>query len=145
MKKLLTIFLLVTTFVCNAQSRKTINALANSRTLEMTVFGSKDSITLEKLFATNLTYIHSSGKVETRAEAIHGIVNNKSVYTESNSSPSAYSVKEYDDSVVVTHVFKATEKKETGVQSDLALSITLVWVKEKGNWKLLRRQAQKIN
>jgi len=144
MKKLLTILFLVAAFAANAQSKKIIMALANSRELEMVVFGSKDSVKLEKLFSADLVYMHSSGKTETKAEAIHGIVNNKSVYTEKNISPSAYSVKEYDDSMVVVHTFKAVEKKETGVESDLNLSITLVWVKEKGNWKLFRRRAQKI-
>ncbi|HET6994623.1 MAG TPA: DUF4440 domain-containing protein, partial [Chitinophagaceae bacterium] len=84
----------------------------------------------------------SSGKAETRQEAIHGISNNKSTYIKST-EPFGYDVQPKDDSLVVVHVFKATEKKADGMESQLDLTITLVWAKEKSKWKLFRRQAVK--
>ncbi len=124
------------------QSKTTIKVLANTRLLENTVFGTKDSATLEKLFATSLSYVHSSGKIESREEAIRGIVNNRSRYTKTGSG--LYSVSEQVDSMVVNQEYRATEKKEDGTESALNLSIELVWIKEKGDWKLARRQATKI-
>lgn len=142
MRNFLLIVSLTACVSMNAQNKNTIQALANTRLLESTVFDTKDSATLETLFATPLIYVHSSGKAETRAEAIHGISNNKSTYVKSN-EPMGYDVQPKDDSLVVTHVFKATEKKADGTESALDLTITLVWAKEKGKWKLFRRQAVK--
>jgi hypothetical protein len=73
MKNLLTILVLLFSVAVNAQSKQERQALANSKLLEQTVFGTKDSLTLEKLFAKNATYTHSSGKMETREEAIRNI------------------------------------------------------------------------
>lgn len=125
------------------QSKKERQVLANSRLLMRTVFGSKDSLTLEKLFASTLSYVHSSGKAETRSEAIHGIVNNKSTYVESI-EPSPYKITESGDSLIVTRPFVATEKKANGTESALNLMIEMVWIKEKKDWKLARRKATKV-
>jgi Domain of unknown function (DUF4440) len=126
-----------------AQSKQMTQALANTRLLEKTVFGTKDSATLEKLFGSTLTYIHSSGKVESRDEAIRGIIHNKSIYVKADTLM-GYDVKTYEDSTVVKHLFKATEKKADGTESKLNLNLALVWMKEKGKWKLFRREATKV-
>jgi ketosteroid isomerase-like protein len=142
MRNFLLIVSLIASASMNAQNKNTIQVLANSRLLESTVFGTKDSVTLENLFATPLVYVHSSGSAQTRQQAIHGISNNKSTYVISN-EPLGYEVQSKDDSLVVTHVFKATEKKTDGTETPLDLTLTLVWAKEKGKWKLYRRQAVK--
>lgn len=125
-----------------AQSKKQVQVMANARTLENTVFGTKDSATLEKLFASELQYIHSSGRVEDRQQAINGIIHNKSTYKKLN-GPAPYRVSEKGDSLIVYQVYKATETKADGSSSVLSISIETVWAKEKGNWKLFRRQARK--
>jgi thioredoxin reductase len=136
---ILVIFLSITVY---AQSKQERQALANSKLLEQTVFGTKDSLTLEKLFAKKATYIHSSGKVETREEAISNIVKNKSVYTRSDTLIS-YNTEKFKDSTIVKHLFIAKEKKADGTEGTLRLHLTLTWVKEKGDWKLLRRVAKR--
>jgi hypothetical protein len=123
-------------------SKKERQVLANSSLLMQTVFGTKDSLVLEKLFASTLSYVHSSGKSETREQALHGIVNNKSVYTETG-PPNGYKISANGDSLVVKHIFQATEKKTDGSESLLNLLIEMVWIQEKGDWKLARRQATK--
>ena len=143
MKYLLTIGLFIWSIAGTAQSKETIKVLANAKLLEQTVFGTKDSIILDDLFASTLSYIHSSGKLENREEAIHNISHNKSIYTKSI-EPYPYNVTSRGDSMVVIHVFKATEKKADGTESALNLSIETVWIKEKKDWKLARRQATKI-
>ena len=140
-------YLLILSFACTlvscAQSKQTTTALANTKLLERTVFGTKDSLTLESLFAGSLSYIHSSGKVENRQQAIHGIITNKSVYTKSDTL-SGYDVKQVNDSIIVRQSYIATEKKPNGAESPLRIVIELVWAKENGTYKLFRRQASKL-
>lgn len=127
----------------SAQSKQEKQVLANSKLLENTVFGTKDSATLEKLFGSTLSYNHSSGKSENREQAIQAIIHSKSVYVWSD-VPAAYDVRSYADSVMVDHVFKATEKKADGTEGKLSINIKQVWKKENGKWKLFRREATKV-
>lgn len=140
---LVIVSLLCAATVFGQPSKKERAVLANSKLLMQTVFGTKDSLTLERLFASTLSYVHSSGKAETRSEAIHGIVNNKSTYVESIEPP-PYKVSESGDSLIVTRPFKATEKKANGTESALNLVIEMVWIKENKEWKLARRKATKV-
>lgn len=143
MKNLPTILLLMVSVIACSQSKNERQTMANSKLLEKTVFGTKDSSTLEDLFAKNATYIHSSGKVETRDEAIRNIVLNRSVYTKIDTLI-GYNVKTDGDSIIVTHAFVAKEKKADGSESMLRLNLELVWIKEKKDWKLYRRKATRI-
>jgi len=142
-KTWITIFFVSISIVVNAQSKSNLEVLARTRLLQNTVFGTKDSMALEDLFAKEATYGHSSGKVETRNEAIRNIVHNKSVY-EKGDEITGYNVTMHDDVAVVRHLFEAIEKKEDGSEGKLKLSLMLVWVKEKSTWKLLARQSVKI-
>jgi ketosteroid isomerase-like protein len=138
------VFILFIIVPCLAwtQNKATREVLANSRQLERIVFDTKDSIELDKLFAKTVVYVHSSGKMETREDAIRGIVNNKSVYIKAD-KVYPYDVTNRGDSLVVTHIFRAMEKKPDGSENELNLSIELVWAKEGRKWKLFRRQAIK--
>jgi hypothetical protein len=140
MKLVYSILFLSLAFGVNAQSKKTVQVLAKSSLLIQTVFSTKDSATLEKLFAKELLYEHSSGKIENRQEAIKGIIYNKSVY-EDEAAP--YNVVFEGDSAVVNHIFKAKEKKADGSIGALNINIRMVWKKEGGDWKLIRRKATK--
>ncbi len=143
MKYIFTILFLISELCSTAQSKKVREVLYNTNILERTVFDTKDSATLEKLFASTLSYEHSSGKVETREQAISGIIHNRSVYIQPLTMPTATNVQEKGDSIITTKVFQATERKPDGTESLLDLTIELVWIKEKGNWKLVRRKATK--
>jgi hypothetical protein len=124
------------------QSKDEIAILANSRQLHKTVFGTKDSITLDGLFAKTLTYGHSNGRIQNRAEAVDGIIHNKSTYTDS--SLKSYNITVSDDVAVVRYVMRETETNAEGKPAPLRLAIMLVWVEEKGKWKLLGRQAVRL-
>lgn len=135
----LLLILAVTTALC--QSKKEQEVIARSRLLNNTVFGTKDSLALEDLFAKNATYGHSGGNVQTREEAIRSISHNTSKY--SDTSTKKYDVIMKDDVAIVRYTFRETETKE-GKPSPLNLGIMLVWVKEKDKWKLFGRQAVKL-
>ena len=143
MKKL-AILILFTGAAClaAAQSKKQREVMQYSEQLINAVFGKKDSALLEQLFAKELVYEHSSGKIENRAQAIAGILRNQSTYTE-DVMPMPMSVMDRVDSVVTKRVFKAAEKKADGTSGQLNIIIELVWIKESGSWKLARRKATK--
>jgi Domain of unknown function (DUF4440) len=138
-----TIALVALAIVGNAQKKQVAKVLGNTSLLEQTVFGTKDSATLDRLFASTVKYGHSSGKTETREEAIHNISRNRSVYTK-DTALRPYDIWMEGDSARVKQVYKAMEKKADGTENVLNLSIETVWIKEKKDWKLVRRQATKI-
>ena len=142
MKYILYILFSILSSACVAQPSQARIILSKTQELQDVVFRTKDSAKLESLLAAGLTYGHSSGKIQTRQEAIQGIVHNKSTYTISF-QPGAYDFSTSGDSAIVKKVFIATEKKADGTEAALNLKITFVWIKESGEWKLIRRQAVK--
>jgi hypothetical protein len=142
MKKILIIPALFAQLVSFAQSKHEKELVERTYLLSHTVFGTKDSLTLEDLFAKKASYGHSGGKVETREEAVRNISQNRSVYTDT--SVSNIKVVVEDDVAIVRHLFKATETAKDGKVTPLNFTMMLVWVKEKGRWRLMGRQAVKI-
>jgi hypothetical protein len=142
MKQALTFILLLFVFIANAQSKEEKVLIEKTYLLSNTIFGSKDSATLEILFAKKLTYGHSHGKLQTRKEAIEGISKNRSWY--SDTSISNMSVLIDGKTAIVRYLFKAKENKKDGTVVPLNFSMMLVWVKEKHQWKLAGRQAVSI-
>ncbi len=145
MKKLFLFVFLFSVLMSNAQSSKDERELvARTYLLSHTVFGTKDSMTLEDLFAKTLTYGHSHGNLQTRDQALKGISHNQSTYTDT--AVSNISVVFADDDVaIVRHLFKANEHAKDGKLTALNFSMMLVWVKEKKKWRLFGRQAVGLN
>jgi len=143
MKKLLVIIFVAIAIVSNAQSKQEKELIARTYLLSHTVFGTKDSLTLEELFAKQASYGHSHGNLQTRAEAIKGISQNKSKYTDT--SVTILKVIIEDDVAIVRHLFKAKENKPDGTVTPLNFTMMLVWVKEKGKWRLMGRQAVSVS
>ena len=143
MKKLLVIIFVATAIISNAQNKQEKELIARTYLLSHTVFGTKDSLTLEDLFAKQASYGHSHGNLQTRAEAIKGISQNKSKYTDT--SVTILKVIIEDDVAIVRHLFKANENKADGTVTALNFTMMLVWVKEKGKWRLMGRQAVSVS
>lgn len=137
---LIAVLCFVSSFVF-AQSKQERAIIERTYLLSHTVFGTKDSIMLEELFARKATYGHSSGKIEDRDEAIAVASKNKSVYRDTAISNLAVLLK--DEVAIVRYLFKANENKPDGSVSPLNLNIMQVWVKERGKWRLMGRQAVK--
>src|SRR4051812_42694161 len=142
MKYYLVLFLLVLCTSVFAQSKKEKELVERTYLLSHTVFGTKDSLTLEDLFAKKASYGHSGGNIQTREEAIRGISHNTSTYADT--AVSNIKVVIEDDVAIVRHLFKATEKSRDGKLTNLNFTMMLVWVREKGKWRLMGRQAVKI-
>src|SRR5215213_3995189 len=127
-----------------AQSKHEKAIIERTYLLSHTVFGTKDSLTLEDLFAKKASYGHSGGKIETREEAVRNISKNKSVYTDTSIN-NVTVIFDEDDVAIVRYLFKANEKKPDGTVTPLNFTMMLVWVKEKKKWRLMGRQAVKLS
>ena len=126
-----------------AQSKDEKALAERTYLLSHTVFGTKDSLTVEDLFAKKATYGHSSGKIETREEAVIAIVQNKASYTDTALTINNIVVN--GDVAIVRTAFKAIQTNPGGNAAPLNIHIMLVWVKEKGKWRLMGRQAVRLN
>jgi len=98
-----------------------------------------DKSALEKLMAAELSYGHSSGRVETKAEYIEALVSGKSGFSAIELTEQTVNV--VDKIAIVRHVFNATRRKEG---DKMKLSILTVWMQQQDQWKLLARQAAKL-
>ena len=100
-----------------------------------------DKARLEALTADQLSYGHSSGKVETKAEFIGVIADKKTIYKSITlSNPSVAVV---GNNAIARHIF-AAEVEAGGQASSPKIGVMQVWVKDGGGWKLLARQAFRI-
>src|SRR5215213_3865010 len=95
-----------------AQSKHEKALIERTYLLSHTIFGTKDSVTLEDLFAKKASYGHSGGKIQNRKEAVEGAAHNKSTY--SDTALSNISTIIDDDVAVVRHLFKAVEHTVDG-------------------------------
>jgi Domain of unknown function (DUF4440) len=141
---LLLLLLLAGTMNAGAQSVKDEQQIIErTQLLSRTIFGTKDSLVLEDLFAKTASYGHSHGNLQTREEAIKGVVKNKSVYKDT-SVKNIKVVFGAKNTAIVRYLFDANENKTDGTVTALHFSMMLVWIKENGKWKLFGRQAVSI-
>lgn len=142
MKYTLTILFFFFVGFAAAQTKDEKELTAKTYLLSHTVFGSKDSMTLEKLVAKTASYGHSHGNLQNREEMIKSISKNQSVYTDTAVSNIKIFIQ--DKTAIVRYLFKAKENKKDGTVVDLDFSMMLVWIKEKKEWKLMGRQAVSV-
>ena len=100
-----------------------------------------DKAGLEKITADKLSYGHSSGKIEDKATFVDNIVTGKSDFVTIELTNQTVSVS--GDAAIVRHTLSATTN-DNGNPGSVKLNILLVWQKQKGQWKLLARQAVKV-
>lgn len=141
MKKLLLLICLFTTLCASAQSDAD-KVLQRVQELTNAIFSAKDSAVIDGLLAEEVTYGHSSGKIENRQEMIQGAVH--SGLTFSNIVVGTPTIFFQSKAAIVRHEFTANAVDAAGKQSVLHIGVLQVWVKQKGNWKLTARQAVKI-
>jgi ketosteroid isomerase-like protein len=101
---------------------------------------SADKPQLEQLTAGQLSYGHSSGKVQNKAEFIDGVVNRKGV-VKSIDFPNL-KVAVAGDNAIVRHGW-VSESETDGKPTHVSIEVLGVWQKQDGGWKLLARQGYK--
>lgn len=100
-----------------------------------------DKAGLQNITADQLSYGHSSGKVEDKATFVDNIVSGKSDFVTIDLTNQTIAIS--GDAAIVRHTLAATTN-DGGNPGSVKLNILLIWQKQKGQWKLLARQAVKI-
>ena len=98
-----------------------------------------DKSALDKLTAAELSYGHSSGRLETKAEFIEAIVTGKSGFSAIELAGQTVNV--VDKIAIVRHTFNATRRKEG---DNVKLFNLTIWMRQQDQWKMLARQAAKL-
>ena len=99
-----------------------------------------DSSMLDKLTAAELSYGHSSGHIDTKAEFISKILSGKSDFVSIELSEQTISIS--GNTAVVRHKLNAVTN-DNGKAGEVHLYVLLIWHKQHGGWKLIARQAVK--
>lgn len=136
-----TVVILSFQFFINAQTKQE-KAVADAveKLRAAMVYANKTQ--LENLVADQLSYGHSSGHIEDKKEFIEKIVSGQSDFVEINLTEQTISLN--GKTAIVRHILNA-KTNDGGKPGEVRLRILLIWQKQKGNWKLLARQAVKIN
>jgi ketosteroid isomerase-like protein len=101
----------------------------------------RDKAKLEQLSAEQLSYGHSSGRVQNKAEFIDGVMASKSV-TKSIEFPEL-KIGMAGNNAVARHIW-TSESEMDGKPTSTKIGVLSVWQKQGGNWKLLARQGYKL-
>lgn len=102
---------------------------------------SKDKGALDKLLHEDLTYSHSNGRTETKADVLNGLAKNNATSIE---FASPQSVRVYGNTALVKGNGKFTSMTD-GKPTVLELSVLQVWMKGPGGWRLVARQSTRLN
>jgi ketosteroid isomerase-like protein len=99
-----------------------------------------DKAQLDSLVADQLSYGHSGGVIQTKAEFIDVIVSKKTVYKSIVLSDQTVAVA--GNNAIVRHAW-ASESESGGKSTSSKIGVLQVWQKQGASWKLLARQAFK--
>lgn len=144
MKKKLTLWLMLSLSVLTttilAQSKEEAAVASAVEMLKKAMIEGKKEA-LENIAADDLSYGHSAGKVEEKAEFVRAIVSGESDFVTIDLTDQT--IKIVGNNAIVRHKLSATTNNN-GQPGTVKLAVLLVWQKQKGQWKLLARQAVKI-
>lgn len=101
----------------------------------------KDSVALSKLLSDDLSYGHSTGLVQTKAQLIRDVMSGQQDYK--SIEPSNMNIRLYDNTAIVTLQSKVNLLMQ-GKPLDLNMNVLLVWIKKNNEWKMVARQSAKI-
>lgn len=97
---------------------------------------------LEALYASDLSYTHSNGKQENRAEAIEAVVTGNSRIESIELADT--SIRVYGKTALVKSKTTLHMNSE-GKTGTIVLDVLYVWVKISSRWQLAARQAIRLN
>jgi ketosteroid isomerase-like protein len=98
----------------------------------------KDRAALEQLYHADLSYGHSNGQIESRAEAVKNMVESKTDYTEVDLTDTKVRV---NGNIATVHG-KVHFKQVNGSEAtDVNLVVLHVWMKGPQGWRMIGRQS----
>jgi ketosteroid isomerase-like protein len=101
-----------------------------------------DRSTLEALVSDNLSYGHSSGRVESKKEFVDVVAGKKTVYKSIELSNHVIVIA--GSNAIARHAWESESGTGDGKWNVSKIGVLQVWQKEAGGWKLLARQAFKV-
>jgi ketosteroid isomerase-like protein len=143
MKKISSLLIAFTIFSLSlsAQSKaqKAVSAAVENLRQAMV---SGDRTALSNIAAEDLSYGHSSGKVENKAQFVEAIASGRSNFEKIDLTEQT--IKVVGKTAIVRHNLFAETNNVGSAPGTVKLSILTIWQKQSGQWKLLARQAVKL-
>lgn len=142
MKQLFSFFLVCIVIQCvaKAQSNDERKVAAAVEVLKEAMIDA-DQSKLNALTASDLSYGHSSGKMEDKAAFMQALVSGTSDFVSIDLTEQ--SVKVTGNTAIVRHILTGSTL-DGGKPANVKLAVLTVWQKQQGKWKLLARQAIKL-
>ena len=100
-----------------------------------------DRSQFEALCADQLSYGHSAGRIETKAQFIDAVTSGQSVWKFITLTDQSHRI--VGNNAIVRHVLTG-ETERDGKTNPVKIGVLMVWHKQDGNWKLLARQAYRL-
>ena len=141
MKKCLIIFCCLFIFSDGFSQEKIGKAVADRVELFRQAMLSADENSLNEMTAEKLSYGHSAGYVEGKAEFIRKLTSGENDFISIALSDQTISVS--GNVAVVRHRLEA-KLTDNGKPNEVKLHVLMVWQKQNKEWKLVARQAVKI-
>ena len=101
-----------------------------------------DKAKLDSLVAGELSYGHSGGVVQDKADFVGVIASKKTVYKSIELSKQTVAV--VGNNAIVRHAWESESGTGDGKWNASKIGILQVWLKQGSDWKLLARQAYKV-
>src|ERR671924_438131 len=98
----------------------------------------QDKTQLEALCAEQLSYGHSDGRVENKAQFINGVMNRKALVKSLTLSDHTIAI--VGTAAIARHTW-ASESETDGKPTSTKIGVLQVWQKQDGTWQLLARQS----
>ena len=95
----------------------------------------------EALTAEQLSYGHSAGRVENKAQFIDAATSGRSTWKFITLTDQTINI--VGNTAIVRHTFTG-ESERDGKTNPVKIGVLMVWHKQDGNWKLLARQAVRL-
>jgi len=135
---LLFCFVSTTLLLAQTADEKAVSAAVEKFRVAMVA---SDKATLESMTADELSYGHSNGLIEDKAAFVDQFVTGKSDFV--TIVLSDQTIRIVNDAAIVRHHLTG-DTNNNKVPGKVDLVVLTVWQKQKGQWKLLARQAAKI-
>jgi hypothetical protein len=140
MKTLLSLLTLLFTLTAYGQTSEEKEVGAAVEALKKALIDGKET-DLNAIAAEELSYGHSSGKVEDKKTFVERLVKGDSDFK--TIQLSEQTIRIVGNIAIVRHRLVA-ETNDNGRPGNPNLSILLIWQKQSGKWRLLARQATKL-
>ena len=140
MKKIILLLVLSASIIVKAQSKDEKEVLAAVENMRLALISGEKNA-LENVAAADLSYGHSSGKIQDKAAFVEAIANGSSDFVSVEFKNQM--VKISGKTAIVRHELHAITN-DGGKPGEAHIGVMLVWQKQGKTWKLLGRQAFKL-